>query len=60
MARYNTFTFRVNKEEKQIIEALSNKLKRTRSDAVRWVIREAAQALTEEDSETAVSPQNPK
>ena len=58
MARYNTFTFRVNKEEKQIIEALSNKLKRTRSDAVRWVIREAAQALTEEDSETAVLPQN--
>ncbi|MCA9943729.1 MAG: hypothetical protein KC449_09625 [Anaerolineales bacterium] len=60
MARYNTFTFRVNKEEKQIIEALSNKLKRTRSDAVRWVIREAAQALTEEGFETAVSPQNPK
>ena len=60
MARYNTFTFRLNKEEKQIIEALSNKLKRTRSDAVRWVIREAAQALTEEGFETAVSPQNPK
>lgn len=58
MTRKNTFTFRVSKEEQQIIDALSNKLKRTRSDAVRWVIREAAQALTEEDSETAVLPQN--
>ena len=60
MTRKNTFTFRVSKEEQQIIDALSNKLKRTRSDAVRWVIREAAQALTEEGFETAVSPQNPK
>lgn len=58
MARYNTFTFRVSKEEQQIIDALSDQLKRTRSDAVRWVIREAAKALAEEGRETAVSPQN--
>ena len=58
MARHNTFTFRVSKEEQQIIDALSDQLKRTRSDAVRWVIREAAQALAEEGIETAVSLQN--
>ena len=60
MTRLETFTFRVDQEEKQVIDALSRRLKRTRSDAVRWVIREAAQALTEEGFETAVSPQNPK
>lgn len=58
MTRLETFTFRVDKEEKRVIDALSERLKRTRSDAVRWVIREAAKALAEEGGETAVSPQN--
>ena len=58
MTRLETFTFRVDQEEKQVIDALSRRLKRTRSDAVRWVIREAAQALAEEGIETAVSLQN--
>lgn len=57
MTRIQTFTFRVDKHEKQIIDALSKRLKRTRSDAVRWVIREAANALAEEDKVTAVPEQ---
>ena len=57
MTRLETFTFRVDKQERQIIDALSERLKRTRSDAVRWVIREAATALAKDDEETAVSQQ---
>lgn len=45
MKRVNTFTFRVNDQERRLIELLSNRLKRNQSDAVRFVIREAAAAL---------------
>lgn len=58
MTRLETFTFRVDKQERQIIDALSKRLQRTRSDAVRWVIREAATALADGEEETAVSQQN--
>lgn len=50
-----TFTFRVDKKEKEIIVALSDRLQRSQSDAVRWVLREAAAALAEKERETAVS-----
>lgn len=43
MARYDTFTFRVNPEERQMIEALAEKLQRSPSDTVRLLVRGAAQ-----------------
>ncbi|MCA9942032.1 MAG: hypothetical protein KC449_01055 [Anaerolineales bacterium] len=46
MRRKETFTFRVNDRERQLIERLSNQLKRNQSDAVRFVVIEAAEALT--------------
>lgn len=45
MARMNTFTFRVNKQEQQMIEVLARRLQRTQSDAVRLLVREAFQQL---------------
>lgn len=42
MARNSNFTFRVSADERQLIAALAAWLDRTESDAVRWLIREAA------------------
>ena len=55
MTRLETFTFRVDKQERQIIDALSEQLKRTRSDAVRWVIREWATSLAEDHYVTSTN-----
>lgn len=56
--KQETITFRVGTDEKQSLLFLTNHLQRTRSDAIRWVIREAAAALKAEIEETAVSEQN--
>jgi uncharacterized protein (DUF1778 family) len=45
MPRRDTFTFRVNVDERQLIAALADRLQRSQSDAVRWLIREAAHEL---------------
>ncbi len=42
MNRWDSFTFRVNPDERRVIAALAEKLQRTQSDAVRFVILEAA------------------
>jgi|WetSurSiteA1Bulk_404760.scaffolds.fasta_scaffold92779_2 hypothetical protein len=42
MNRWDSFTFRVSQDERQLIAALAEKLQRTQSDAVRFVLREAA------------------
>lgn len=39
------FTFKCNAEERQTIAALAQRLQRTESDAVRWVVKEAAREL---------------
>lgn len=48
MARYDTFTFRVNKEERQMLETLASRLQRSQSDAVRLLVREAVAQLEPE------------
>ncbi len=45
MARVDTFTFRVNEDERQMLEQLSVNLQRSQSDAVRLLIREAVKQL---------------
>jgi hypothetical protein len=45
MARVKVFTFRTTADERRIIAALADKLQRTQSDAVRWLIRESAREL---------------
>jgi hypothetical protein len=53
MKRQATFTFRVNTDERQLIVALATRLARTESDALRWLIREAANELCAEASQVA-------
>jgi hypothetical protein len=45
MSRIDTFTFRVNTNERRMLKALAERLQRSQSDAVRLLIREAAREL---------------
>jgi len=45
MSRIDTFTFRVNADERRILAALADYLNRSQSDALRLLIREAAREL---------------
>lgn len=50
MARHETFTFRVDKQEKQMIAQLAGSLNRSQSDALRMIIREAVFQITNEQN----------
>jgi hypothetical protein len=43
MARFQRFTFLVNPDERRVISALAELLKRSQSDAIRIILLEAAQ-----------------
>jgi|GEM_PF-2587628 3-methyladenine DNA glycosylase AlkC len=45
MSRIGTFTFRVNAEERRLLTALADYLQRSQSDALRWLIRQAAREV---------------
>lgn len=45
MARIDTFTIRVNQDERRMIAALSRRLERSQSDAMRLLLREAVKGL---------------
>ncbi len=45
MRRISQFAFRVNKDERRLIELLAQHLDRSQADAIRFVIRKAAQEL---------------
>lgn len=47
MARFKRFTFVVNEEERALITALAEHLRRSQSDAVRFVVIEEAKRLLE-------------
>jgi uncharacterized protein (DUF1778 family) len=58
MARIDTFTLRVNRDERRMLAAVAERLQRTQSDAVRLLIREAARELiAKQQPVTAVSGQ---
>ena len=42
MGRHKVFTFKVNQNERQLIATLAEHLRRSQSDAVRFVVLEAA------------------
>jgi len=42
MARLDTFTLRINESEQRLLASLAAHLQRSRSDTVRFVIRETA------------------
>jgi hypothetical protein len=46
MARFERFTFLVDKQERQLITSLAKHLKRSQSDAVRYLIANSAWILT--------------
>jgi hypothetical protein len=46
MARYERFTFLCDPNERQAIAALAERLSRSQSDAVRFVVVEAAKQLS--------------
>jgi hypothetical protein len=48
MARDERFTFLIDRDERRMITALARRLRRTESDAVRFVVIEAARALETE------------
>lgn len=58
MARDERFTFLLDRDERQIITALAQRLKRTESDAVRFVVLEAARALEVPDAPTPITAQS--
>ena len=43
--RSQAFTFKCTSEERKIIRTLAERLQRTESDAVRWVVKQAASEL---------------
>ena len=45
MARYQRFTFLCDGDERRILTTLAHRLQRSQSDAVRWLIRNAAAEL---------------
>ena len=51
--RYDTFTFKVNKDERRLIEGLARTLERSQSDVLRLLVREAARAQGVQTSELA-------
>jgi hypothetical protein len=48
MSRVTTFAFRCNTDERRILASLAANLQRSQSDAVRWLIRNAADELKAE------------
>ena len=57
MPRIDTFTFRVNDHERQLLERLATKLERTQSDVVRWLVRSAAEQLEVQDGVSGTAQQ---
>ena len=49
MARYERFTFLCDKDERALIARLAARLRRSQSDAVRFLVVEAARELAEQN-----------
>jgi len=47
LARYDRFTFLINADERRMIALLSERLNRSRSDAIRFVIAQSIKALAD-------------
>jgi len=56
MARYERFTFLCDSNERRAIADLAARLQRSQSDAVRFVVTEAARKLIQADSTSVALP----
>jgi|CXWK01.1.fsa_nt_gi predicted DNA-binding protein len=45
MSRADTFSFRLNAEDRRRLERIARRLERSQSDAIRWLIRHAVQEM---------------
>lgn len=45
MVRNDRFTFKIDAEERRLLELLAHRLQRTQSDTMRWLLRQAAGRL---------------
>ena len=50
MTRCDIFTFRISQDERRLISALAERLQRTQSDAVRFVVINAARELAAQEA----------
>jgi hypothetical protein len=55
MQRITQFSFKVNRDERQAIADLAARLRRSQSDAVRFVVTEAARQLSQAQETPAMS-----
>lgn len=55
MARYQCFTFLLNKDKRQLTAELAERLRRSQSDAVRLLIREAARELESQNQNGGIT-----
>jgi hypothetical protein len=60
MARYERFTFLCDINERRAIAVLAARLQRSQSDAVRFVVIEAARQLTQADPSPVALPEDHK
>lgn len=60
MQRVTQFSFRVSKDERQAIADLAARLQRSQSDAVRFVVIEAARQLAQTDPALSVPAERVK
>ena len=49
MARYERFTFLCNEDERRLIKTLAKTLQRSQSDAIRFVVVNAAKELEKQE-----------
>jgi hypothetical protein len=59
MARYTRFTFLCDLDERRAIADLAARLQRSQSDAVRFVVIEAARQLSQNQADPAPAPALP-
>ena len=45
MARYTRFTFLCDDNERKMVAAIADRLQRTQSDAIRWLVINAAEQM---------------
>ena len=58
MNRWDTFTFRVSQDERRLIAVLAEGLRRSQSDAVRFVVVSAAREMATQATPASISPRD--
>lgn len=51
MARYESFTFRLTKEDRRLLQRVAKQVARSQADTIRLLVKEAAQILDQPEPE---------